>query len=80
MIDTTASIFLAGNVEEGLRFEEDKKNGYYNLEELANYLDKKMSVQNNNKKLRKLSEHQVSFAAKELKKRSDIQVFTRKHY
>jgi hypothetical protein len=67
MIDTSASIFLADKFSGGWGIE-DEKTSYYNLRELADYLDKKMSVVNrDNKKLEQLNESQVSFAVKELK-------------
>jgi hypothetical protein len=67
MIDTSASVFLTDKYSGGW-LRQDEKSSYYNLRELADYLDQKMSVVNkDNKKLEQLNESQVSFAAKELK-------------
>ncbi len=66
MIDTSASVFLTDKVSGGWYIKDEKK-AYYNLEELADYLDDKMSEENNNKQLMKLRESQKTFAVKELK-------------
>jgi hypothetical protein len=66
MIDTSASVFLTNKFSGGWGFDDDKGD-YYNLGELADYIDKKMQRSNNNKKLKQLNELQVTFAAKELK-------------
>jgi hypothetical protein len=66
MIDTSASVFLTDRFSGGWRGEEEEIS-YHNLRELADYLDMKMSVVNNNKNLRQLHESQVRFAANSLK-------------
>lgn len=66
MIDTLASVFLTDKFSGGW-YDKDEKKVYSNLEELADYLDEKMSEENNNKQLKKLREPQKIFAAKELK-------------
>ncbi|HKO81076.1 MAG TPA: hypothetical protein VJU78_11810, partial [Chitinophagaceae bacterium] len=67
MIDTSASVFLTDKFS-GDWFNRDEKKAYFNLEELADYLDEKMSEEgNNNKKPKNLRESQKTFAVRELK-------------
>jgi hypothetical protein len=67
MIDTAAYLFLTDKYQGGW-FREDKKESWFNLKNLADYLDTKMSVQKSpNSKLRKLSEVQESYAINHLR-------------
>ena len=65
MIDTTATIFLTDKYSGGWSYKE-KKQSFHNLKELADYIDSKMYQTKDNRRLKGLSESQVSFAVKEL--------------
>lgn len=73
MIDTSSKVFLTDKYRD--RWQLEEKESYFNLGDLADYLDKKMTItNNNNKNLSQLSELQVEYAARELK--NDIQFRT----